>query len=188
MNQQVTDYNGLTCTGLELSEWLGLTDMRVSQLCNTDKVLSRDERNRYPLKQSVASYCDYLRGSTRGSDAAKREQQERTRLTSVKADLEELKHAELQGELLRAEAVQKQGAMLGTILRNNLESIPDRIAAVIAAETDPLAVHEIINNEVRNSLADIVAAMEHTEVDDARLDITRRTALEQLSESENQDD
>jgi hypothetical protein len=84
------------------------------------------------------------------------------------------------GELLRASVVRRQDFQLGRILRNNLESIPDRISAIVAAESSADLVHDLISREIRDSQDQVIEAMELETVDDAALDITRRNAKEEL--------
>jgi phage terminase Nu1 subunit (DNA packaging protein) len=178
------DITQQTVTGTVLASMLGLSDMRVSQL-RSEGVIQRDQQRQYPLLQSVQQYCEFLRGSSRGSDTAKAEQIERTRLAKVNADLKEKQLAELEGDLLRASVVRAQDARLATILRNNLQSIPDRLASILAAESDERTVYNAMSTEIRTSLEAVIAAMESAEVDDAQLDITRRAALAAL---DNEDD
>ena len=163
----------------ELAEYLGLTDIRVHQLV-AENVIEKVGRGIYDLKECVRKYCDYIRGVSRGSVSTKDEKQERTRYMSAKANLAELDHEERQGNLSKTDVIQTQDYTIATILKNNLQSIPDRQAAILAAETDPAKIHDILSGEVRNSLNDAIKAMAIQEVDDASLDITRRTAREIL--------
>jgi hypothetical protein len=77
--------------------------------------------------------------------------------------------------------VRRQDFQLGRILRNNLESIPDRIAAIVAAESSADIVHDLISREIRDSQDQVIEAMNLAEVDDAALDITRRNAKESIN-------
>lgn len=182
MNQQLTDNSenntapAIGSVGV-LAAYLGLTEMRIQQLAQ-EKVIEKLSHGHYDLQQCVSKYCEYIRGVSRGSDSAKAEQIERTRLTKVRADMGELEHAEKVGALIQADVVQRQGFTLAVILKNNLLSIPDRLSAIVAAESDPAEVHDLISAEVRNSLDAVIRSMETTEVDDATLDITRHNAAE----------
>ena len=184
-----TDINldNYTVTGKALAQWLDLSDMRVSQLAS-EGVLTREGKGAYPLRKCVRQYCVYSRGVSRGSDTAQAERAARTRLANVSAELKELEHSEKTGELLQAATVHQQDAALAGILSNNLLSIPDRIAPVLAAETDDGKIYDLLFEEINRSLGDVVDAMEATEVDDATLDITRREAAEYLAENEQTDE
>ena len=174
--------DGIIVDGTELAAWIGVTSMRVSQLV-TEGVISRISRREYDLKSCVQSYCDFARRGSRGSESAKDEQAERTRLTAAKADLAELERERRVGELMLTEVVRRQDFTIARVLRNNLQSIADRVSTMVAAESDPAKVHDLINAEVTQSLESAINAMAAEEVDDATLDITRRTAAEQLAES-----
>ena len=188
MNQQLTDDNSTEAAPAVgsvgvLAAYLGLTEMRIQQLAQ-DKIIEKLSHGHYDLQQCVSRYCEYIRGVSRGSDSAKAEQIERTRLTRVRADMGELEHAEKVGALIQADVVQRQGFTLAVILKNNLLSIPDRLSAIVAAETDPAEVHDLISAEVRNSLDAVIKSMESTEVDDATLDITRHNAAEIIARTQ----
>ena len=183
MNQQVTDCSEINGTGKELASWLKLSEMRVVQLAQ-EKIIKRDDSGKFLIKNCVAAYCEYIRGVSRGSDTAKEEQKERTRLTRVKAALAELEFEEKKGNLIDAEVARRQGHALAVILKNNLQSIADRVSSIIAAESDASVVHDLISTEVLNSLDNVVKNMEQTEVDDATLDITRRESVDILEKND----
>jgi phage terminase Nu1 subunit (DNA packaging protein) len=56
------------------------------------------------------------------------------------------------GQLVEADDVKATALRMGLQIRETLLSIPDRIAARVAAETDPKKVHAIIMTEVRQTL------------------------------------
>jgi hypothetical protein len=72
---------------------------------------------------------------------------------------------------------------LALILRRNLQSLPDRIAALVAAETDIAGCHRLIFGEVNATLEEIIEAMGAEAVDDGELDISRRDAVAALDEN-----
>jgi phage terminase Nu1 subunit (DNA packaging protein) len=176
--QLIDGYLQSTCE--ELANLVGVSARRIQQL-ETDKIVESLGHGVYDVAASVRGYCEFLRGRSLGSDTAKDEKLERIRLTKAKAGMAELSHAELIGDLVRKEEILRQDFSLARILRNNLTSIPDRAAALIAAETDPDKVHDLLEREIRASLDQIIDAMESTEVDDAALDITRARAREAIA-------
>jgi phage terminase Nu1 subunit (DNA packaging protein) len=135
----------------------------------------------YDLTVSIRTYIQFVKDNARGVESSKEEKEQRIRLTAAKANLAELSHGELIGELLRASVVRRQDFQLGRILRNNLESIPDRISAIVAAESSADIVHDLISREIRDSQDQVIEAMNLAEVDDAALDITRRNAKESIN-------
>ena len=161
-----------------VADVFGLTDRRVQQLADAG-VVPRDDRGMYPLMGAVRGYIRFLQERMR-RPANEDEAADRARLTAAKADLAELEADEKRGVLIRADAVRQQDFKLARILRNNLQSMPDRIAALVAAEADPTRVHEMIAGEVNQSLERVLDAMEAEQVDDAALDVTRAAAAEYL--------
>lgn len=159
-----------------------LSVRRIQQLAD-EGYIPRPARDQYPLWSTVQGYIKFLQSRIGGKKGSSDEQAERTRLTAAKADLAELERERRIGELMLTEVVRRQDFTIARVLRNNLQSIADRVATMAAAESDPAKVHDLINTEVTQSLESAIAAMQAEEVDDATLDITRRTAAEQLAES-----
>lgn len=159
---------GITSSAGELANMLGLTVTRVQQLSN-DGVITTLERGVYDVTSSVRGYCEWIRGKSRGSDTSKEEKQERIRLTKARASVAELNHSELVGSLVRADVVHMQDFKIGRILRNNLQSIPDRISAILAAETEEEKIYAMIDTEIRNSLDEVINAMNSETTEPASL-------------------
>lgn len=161
-----------------------LTERRVQQLA-ADGIIPRTERGLYPLVESVRGYVGFLQERAFGkSDTNIDSHTERTRLLSAQAEKTELEVAEIKGHLVSADIMHKQDAMLANTLKNNLLSMPDRIAALVAAESAPEKVHELITDEVLHSLQTIIEKLAGAEVDDATLDITRSIAHQYLDEQD----
>lgn len=79
----------------------------------------------------------------------------------AQAALAQLDLAKQLGQVVLAETVAKGAAAAARATRDALLSIPDRVAALVAAETDPARVHAILSNELRQALhglADRLAA------------------------------
>lgn len=155
-----------------VADYLGLTKRRVEQLEKSRGNL-RLARGIYDLQGFVRSYCDYLRADDRSASS-----KERTRLLTAQAEKVELEVDEKKGELVSAEHVAREQFNLSRILRNNLQSMPDRIAALVAAESDAKAVHKLIAAEVDRSLHGVVSKLQGEQLDDDDIDINRRDAVE----------
>jgi hypothetical protein len=79
----------------------------------------------------------------------------------AQAALAQLDLAKQLGQVVLAETVAKGATAAARATRDALLSIPDRVAALVAAETDPARVHAILSNELRQALhglADRLAA------------------------------
>lgn len=76
----------------------------------------------------------------------------RARREKLQADEAELRHLELLGRVVSKEEVEKEAFESARTLRDQLFNIPDRVATVIAAERDPVRVHEALTREIRRVL------------------------------------
>ena len=82
----------------------------------------------------------------------------RARRERAEAELAELKLAEQQGVLIRADAVRAAHAKRLAGLREALLQVPARLAPVLAAETDQARCHDTLQRELHAVLATVVAA------------------------------
>lgn len=82
----------------------------------------------------------------------------RARREAAEASRAELALAELQGELVRAADVRASLARRAAAFREGLLQIADRLAAVLAAETDQARVHELLSGEIRTTLLQLTEA------------------------------
>jgi|SaaInlV_120m_DNA_4_1040238.scaffolds.fasta_scaffold28083_2 hypothetical protein len=168
------------CSASDLAEITGITTQRIHQLVQQG-VIHKTERGVFNLPESVNSYCEYIRGVSRGSDTKKEENTHRNKLLEAKADIAQMEARIMKGDLLNADQVYRDNFTMGTMLKNNLLSIPDRIGQIVAAETDPFKVYEIIETEVNNSLNSIVKMIEECNFDSEAVDITRSESIKHLN-------
>lgn len=91
-----------------------------------------------------------------GSGATSYEEARRRRETA-EAHLAEMKQAEMEGTLIRADAVRAAWAAKITGARDALLQIPSRVAPVLAACTDLVEVTALLEAELRQALADLSA-------------------------------
>jgi len=64
----------------------------------------------------------------------------------------QLAYLESIGKLVSAEEVEKEAFDSARTLREQLLNVPDRVATVLAAEPDPVRVHEALTNEIKRVL------------------------------------
>jgi len=74
------------------------------------------------------------------------------------ARLKELKLKQMEEEVIEKSDVVKDATTVGLSLRDNLMSIPARLASTLANETNPREVKSAIEREIRHSLEDISSA------------------------------
>ena len=84
-----------------------------------------------------------------------REAQERYKALKLKADYEKRV-----GELIETETVQRDWAAILTMIRKAVVSISDRIAPIVAPETDEHTVHRIIEDECTLILENLSSEIE----------------------------
>ncbi len=73
------------------------------------------------------------------------------------ARLAQLRRMELEGELIRMEAVRIASAGVLASTRESLLQIPARMATVLAAEDSPTRIHELLQQELYQALAHLSA-------------------------------
>lgn len=151
----------------DLAYLVALTERRIQQL-EVESVVTRVEHGRYDLVESVRAIVEYARSSSRGSVASEAERNERTGLTREKRSIAKMNRLELEGRLVRVEVQNNNLMTLGREIRNNLETIPDRIAALAAAENDKAKVYNMLAAEIRESLDQLVEKLSETLVEDPR--------------------
>jgi phage terminase Nu1 subunit (DNA packaging protein) len=71
------------------------------------------------------------------------------------AALAQLRYLEQVGRLVSAEDVEREYDAIARSVRDALLNIPDRLAPIVAAETDPARVHALIAEEMRVALNEL---------------------------------
>lgn len=72
-----------------------------------------------------------------------------------RANMREIKEAELKGTLVNAREVELQAFAQARQLRDAILAIPDRVTPIIAAETDEHTIRQILDTEMRSVLRDL---------------------------------
>jgi len=85
----------------------------------------------------------------------------------IKTEVERGKLAELdrrrrEGELVERSEVEDTAFTSARRVRDALMNIPERVASLYAAETDPQKIHQNLDNEIRNVLIDLIGETETT--------------------------
>ncbi len=84
----------------------------------------------------------------------------KTRKESAQADQEEMKAAQMAGNLIAREDVDAAMRFLGAAVRAAMDVFPDQTAPVICAVSDLNETHALLTDACRNVLADIGQAIE----------------------------
>jgi phage terminase Nu1 subunit (DNA packaging protein) len=87
----------------------------------------------------------------RGPDATA----QKARFDAARADAQELRNAQVRGELIPAADVDKVMIALATTASARLQALPARLARELAAEASPAGCQEILDRAVRSALEDL---------------------------------
>lgn len=93
-------------------------------------------------------------GPTSKTDAPDYQHAKALRETAL-AHKAQLELAEMAGQLGKIVAMQKAAFQAGRTARDRIEAIPDRIDAILAAETDPRVVNQILRDALREALVEL---------------------------------
>lgn len=120
-------------TANELSEILGLTSGRISQLKKDGIITPHGRPLMYELPDAVQAYIEFVKESARGrgagdAEAEKKKLQADADYKRAKADQEALKLAELEGRMHSAEDVESAVTALVYSVRSMLLAVPGRVA------------------------------------------------------------
>jgi len=158
----------------DLAYLAGLTERRIQQL-EVESIVTRLEHGKYDLVESIRAILEHTRQSSRGSVASEAERNERTKLTREKRLIAEMNREELAGNLVQVEIQRKNLFEVGREVKNNLETIPDRVAGVLAGETDKGKCYTILAAEIRAALENLIEKLHSTLVEDPRAHVTIET-------------
>lgn len=139
----------------ELAYTLSLSETRVAELVRNGTLPQPLGRGKFDLHASVRAYLSFLRSQTKGTLA-----EEKTRLTKLKADREELELKLKSGAYVSAELLRQWLFVLVRTCRDNLLVIPDRMAGILAAECDPGEVHTALSKEITQILHELADGLE----------------------------
>lgn len=78
--------------------------------------------------------------------------EERARLAAAQTALTEVRRAILAGDLIDRRREEQRDFTLGRTIRDSVLAIPSRVAALLAAESDPEVVDRLLTEELRSAL------------------------------------
>lgn len=81
----------------------------------------------------------------------------RARREAAEATIAELRQAELEGLLIRVDAVRSVAASTLAATREALLQIPSRMASVLASESSAARVHELLQDEIHQALSQLAS-------------------------------
>lgn len=153
----------LTCDTKELSEALGITVARISQM----KSQGRFEgcftvvRNRITWDKELAIKV-YKEGNPLVSTSPTRKKSDdleipsfnesRAKSEHFRAELARLDLETKEQQLVEVARVQREAFTAARAVRDALGNIPDRVSNQLAAESDPVVIHQTLTEEIRKAL------------------------------------
>jgi phage terminase Nu1 subunit (DNA packaging protein) len=144
----------------ELAQFVGVDPRRIQQL-SQEGVIKKEPGNKktakYDFVRSVHSLLQYYRqksDSRRSSDSDEMAN-EKLKQISAKRKLEELKLAQLEGDLHKAEDIERIIGAVLTRLRINLLTIPMGLAPILRNMDDTRDIAEKLDERIRRAMNEI---------------------------------
>lgn len=137
-----------------LGEWLDASDRTVRDLAEKG-IAVRTKRGRYDLKQSVINHMRHLREVSAGRGGEKQILDltaERARLAKEQADHQEMRNAQMRGDLLHVDDVVRNWQDIIRKATSAVLAVPDRIAQ---RHTITPELREALDREIRDTLNDL---------------------------------
>lgn len=140
-----------------LSDILGVSGRTVRDLADKG-VLVKLAHGKYEVLPSIHAYIKYkinlaIESFSKGDiDYA----EARRRKELAQAQLAELDLAEKEGELIQVSTVENEAFTAGKKVKDGLSNIPDRIAPLLAAESDKNKIYRMLTSEINQVLEFLV--------------------------------
>lgn len=132
-----------------IADLLSLTPQRIRQLVN-EGIIPDGKKGKYDLKITVVAYLEYLRSMVKGRDDSKATHEKKK--LQKEARLKELAVQKLEGKLVDAADVEREAFNAGRQIRDSITNLSDRLAPLLAVESDPDKVFKIMSEEIRKVL------------------------------------
>lgn len=149
-------------TTKELSEALGITQGRISQLKSQgrfDGCFRFVGKNKiaWDKDAAIAAYQqDTATAIATRIDGSRQEvpsfNESRAKSEHFRAELARLDLEMKEERLCEVSSVEREAFSIARSVRDAMNSIPDRVANQFAAETDPVVIHQALSEELRKAL------------------------------------
>ncbi len=152
-----------TCDSKELAQTLGITVARVSQMKSQGRFdgCFTVVRNRIEWDKEAAVKA-YTEGNPLVSTSPTRKKSDELEIPSFNESRAKSEHfrAELarldlevkEQQLVEVARVQREAFTAARAVRDALGNIPDRVSNQLAAESDPVVIHQTLTEEIRKAL------------------------------------
>jgi phage terminase Nu1 subunit (DNA packaging protein) len=158
-----------SCTTKELAEALGLTTGRISQLKTQGRfdgcftvVGNKIQWNKEEAIRTFKEGNPMISVSPTRKDSAELEipsfNESRAKSEHFRAELARLDLEVKEDQLVEVSRVQREAFSAARAVRDALSNIPDRVSNQMAAETDPVVIHQTLTEEIRKALESLTDA------------------------------
>lgn len=153
-----------------IAKLLLVSERRVQQLA-AEGVIQKAERGGYALAPSVQGYIKFLQERSLRSDQAPIDYHaEKARLTKAQADKAEIESAQMSGDVVNLEQVERSLSNLFAEIRTSIRNIPDRVVSSLIGMTNEREFKNILTQEIDlalNALSESAVLVEPTDDDEA---------------------
>ena len=158
-----------TCSTKELAEALGITQARISQMKSQGRFEGcfTVDRNKIAWDKDAAMKA-YKEGNPLVSVSPTRKDssaleipsfnESRAKSEHFRAELARLDLEVKEDQLVEVSRVQREAFSAARAVRDALGNIPDRVSNQMAAETDPVIIHQTLTEEIRKALETLTNA------------------------------
>ena len=140
----------LTCTTKDLAQIYGCSVQYIGELVKSGVLPKPIKQNCHDVVKACQAIIENIRSQHSGEksdiDA------ETLRLTKARADKADLEVRELKRELVPYKEVQNASFEKARTVRDQMLNISSRISSIVAAESDPKKVYEMMDKEIRQVL------------------------------------
>ena len=134
----------------KLAKIMKLSPRRIQQL--VDEGMPRDARGKYDAEVCLTWYVDFLKESSAGGSGNEDYKKALTERLIWQAKRAKLEYEQLEGSLVYAKDVEVAAFETARLVRDKIQTIPNRVSAILAAISDPVKVREILEKEIRIAL------------------------------------
>jgi len=149
------------CTKADLSVLLGISIRALADLDNKGVLVRAPKRGTYQTRASVLAYIERLREVAAGRSADQRSPlaDERLKTERVAREIQEVKLAQLKGEILSLDEVSESWSNFASVIRSALLALPGKARTQIPHLTahDAETIRQLVKDTL-NDLADEVSA------------------------------
>jgi len=136
----------MKASGAQLAKIIGVSPARISQL-KADGIIATDSGAKFDVPKSVQAYIAFLETGALSPEIAAA----RSKLIEQQTRRLRLANDRTEKTLVSADDVQQVWMASMAIVIGALESIPGRLSATLAAETDTAKIHAHLKSEIRDA-------------------------------------